>query len=221
MQKICLVLCGAFILAGGEVWSRDGARLPGEIKLANGTVVARAFEDVSEARVRFAQSLEGLVVRGEDVARLVFSPLAAVERIPNRRTGVLLRSGDFVDGEFAGLKDGRITISSVLFGKKEFVVEEEAVAVVLHPVRKRTAAFEGHCADGSVLRVSGLKLAPAGERVDVPAACKFVVPAKTYPLFAVCLNNPLVDSIQAAQLENNLFFCWPAKVCHSKFRAAT
>ena len=75
---------------------------------------------------------------------------------------MLLRSGDFVDGEFAGLKDGRITISSVLFGKKEFVVEEEAVAVVFHPVRKRTAAFEVHCADGSVLRVSGLKLAPPG-----------------------------------------------------------
>ena len=149
-----------------------------QVVLANGTVVARAFAEVSEARVRFAESLEGLAVRGADVARLVFSPLAAVERIPNRRTGVLLRSGDFVDGEFSGLKDGRITISSVLFGKKEFAVEEEAVALVLRPVRKRTAAFEVHCVDGSVLRVSGLKLAPAGAQVDVPAAGKFVVPAK-------------------------------------------
>ena len=57
-------------------------------------------------------------------------------------------------------------------------MEEEAAAVVLRPVRKRTAAFEVHCVDGSVLRVSGLKLAPAGVQVDVPAAGKFVVPAK-------------------------------------------
>ena len=72
MRMICLVLCGAFTLAGGEVWLRDGARLPGEIKLADGAVEV----------------------------------------------------------------------------------------------------------DGSVLRVSGLKLAPSGAQVDVPAACKFVVPAK-------------------------------------------
>ena len=38
MRMICLVLCGAFTLAGGEVWLRDGARLPGEIKLADGAV---------------------------------------------------------------------------------------------------------------------------------------------------------------------------------------
>ena len=38
MRMICLALCGAFTLAGGEVWLRDGARLPGEIKLADGAV---------------------------------------------------------------------------------------------------------------------------------------------------------------------------------------
>ena len=38
MRMICLVLCGAFTLAGGEVWLRDGARLLGEIKLADEAV---------------------------------------------------------------------------------------------------------------------------------------------------------------------------------------
>ena len=38
MRMICLALCGAFTLAAGEVWLRDGARLPGEIKLADGAV---------------------------------------------------------------------------------------------------------------------------------------------------------------------------------------
>jgi hypothetical protein len=58
------------------------------------------------------------------------------------QAGVLLASGEFVEGQFRGLEDGMCLISSVLFGLKRFAVDGEVLSVVLARPSLPSGAFE-------------------------------------------------------------------------------
>ena len=60
-------------------------------------------------------------------------PMELAANITRGRTGVLLSTGDFYEGEFRDIRDGRVTVDSVVFGLRTFPAGE-VLAVVLHDV---------------------------------------------------------------------------------------
>src|SRR6185295_12465741 len=91
---------------------------------------------------------------------------ALAPRLGLGRTGVLLAKGDFVDGDFRSLENGRVSLSSVLFGVRSFDATKEVVAVALRDPYPSSAPFEVRLRDQSVLLPGTIILDPAGARLE-------------------------------------------------------
>jgi hypothetical protein len=82
------------------------------------------------------------------------------ERIVPGRAGVLLSTGDFVDGDFRGLENGRVKVSSVLFGLRSFDAGKEVIAVSLRDPGKLTNAIEVQLRDQTVIQSAAVRVEP-------------------------------------------------------------
>ena len=138
-----------------------GAPPPANLKgvvLRSGSFIAGDADWSDAACVRVGPRGRHAVPRWQ-VARVVFAPLPAdgAEQLVSGRRGVLLRSGDFLDGDVASIGDGRIVVDSVLFGPRH-VPLAQAAAAVLRDVVRRPGTAEVELADGSVLRARSLAI---------------------------------------------------------------
>jgi hypothetical protein len=106
------------------------------IVLRNGSVIGNVRIQSADDRTVHILCADGKPAEfsTSEVARLVLGPVSAqhLARIPPSGTGVLLGKGDFFEGEFESLKDGRVRVNSVVFGPRELIAGVEAVVVVLH-----------------------------------------------------------------------------------------
>ena len=86
-----------------------------------------------------------------------FPPAPSFWRDWPARLGLVLTSGDVVEGEFRTVADGRVSVSSVLFGLRKFNVSEVAAAILAKIPRCRRQGTSKSCAsDGSLLLVDML-----------------------------------------------------------------
>jgi hypothetical protein len=134
---------------------------PAGVLLRNGSFLAgsvqRATETVVEVRTRGNQR----VVSTPTVARLYLQPVREpllMQVSPGRR-GVLLPSGDFVDGLFRRLEAGRLRLSSILFGARTFQVPQDVLAVFIQDLAIQAQPFEVRLCDGSVFCATRVRLA--------------------------------------------------------------
>ncbi|KAF0180147.1 MAG: hypothetical protein FD161_925 [Limisphaerales bacterium] len=139
------------------------APLP-QLRLCDGGVLAGKFLGTDGSVVRWHALGREWRVSLVNVSRLVLDPRggAASARLAGDRPGALLASGDFVDGELVGGTEGRITISSVLFGLKNYSAEGAVLAVHVRDVVEAATEFEVLSADGSRLLASQLELRAEG-----------------------------------------------------------
>ncbi len=86
------------------------------------------------------------------------------------RSGVLLATGEFIEGDCRGIEDGRVTVSSVPLGLVRYDVNSEVLALVL---RKRIATsphlYELKLNDGSIWRGREAVIDRLGVTIREPA----------------------------------------------------
>jgi hypothetical protein len=128
--------------------TRAGSFLAGEIKKADDMQVI-----LERPRGRT------LAVPVSDIARVYLraAPVELAASIGHERSGVLLATGDFYEGDFRGIVDGRIKVDSVVFGMKSFE-NPEVLAVVLHDISETPHLGTVTTSDGSVYLPKTLKL---------------------------------------------------------------
>ncbi len=136
------------------------------IVLRDGTIIADHFRGVDDTAVTLSPEKKGLRVLTRHVARLEFRPLDSAEEFPAGRGGVLLSNGDFVDGEFQCVTNGRVLLGSVLFGRRSLEIGRKVAAVVLREASASPAAFEARTLDGSVWRSRATRVEADGLVVD-------------------------------------------------------
>lgn len=139
------------------IWLRHGSLLAGRVEAA----------DEHTAWLPFAGQ-DKFALPKTRIARIVLQkprrPMPVSTADP--RVGLLLKNGDFLEGEFRSLRGGSVTVQSVLFGQRKFWIENgEVVALLLQPCALTPAPFEVRLVDGSVLRADRLR--PAGQTVRV------------------------------------------------------
>ena len=93
------------------------------------------------------------------------------------RPGVWVNKGDFFDGEFRGVHERQITLSSVLYGLRTFAIDDEVLAVVVQPRQLRPASFELQTSTGATLLASDVKLGDGELRLSESALGEVRVPA--------------------------------------------
>jgi hypothetical protein len=132
-----------------------GGKVPAGIVLRNGTFVACAVEKATQTSLRVSGLFKDNPISTVNVARILCQPLSkSMEaRIIPGRAGVLLAKGDFVDGDFAGVENGHVKVSSILFGIRSYEASKEVLAVVLRDVSAGSAPYEVRLQDSSSLQV--------------------------------------------------------------------
>jgi hypothetical protein len=123
---------------------KGGSELSGDIPSADGRTVV------------YNSPLGLLTVDQRHIERIDFYWITPTleKRLEPGRPGVLLANGEFVEGEFKGLKDGMCTISSVLFGLRRFDTANEVLSIVFsrNPTPPSEPEFEVHTWAGSIWR---------------------------------------------------------------------
>lgn len=101
---------------------RDGRWMDAQITALNDFQVGYRQADGTEASAKLNQ-----------VAAVVLHPMPDTfkEKLAGSRPGVILRSGDFFEGEFSRLELHQATLSSVLFGLKKFNLKTEVSALIV------------------------------------------------------------------------------------------
>ncbi len=131
------------------IWLRGGSLIAGAIQSADKTALHLAFGGQPDFSILNSQ-----------VARVIFHrPRRAswLENV-NSQAGVLLKTGDLLEGEFVKMDRGALTIQSVLFGQRKFSLDNgELVALLLRPMGKAPATFKLRLVSGSVLRINRLR----------------------------------------------------------------
>lgn len=124
-----------------------------------GAFLAGGVRGADDSAVRLTDPPAGFTLTTANTAAIFFQPItpyrASALRAP--RPGVLLVTGDFVEGEFKSLENGRIKLTSVLFGDRSFEAVHEAAAVVLRKPSLPMEQFEVQLRDGSILLSRALR----------------------------------------------------------------
>lgn len=136
-----------------------------QVELQSGSIQLGYIETMDDTAVHFEGRFGRESLSRGGVANIRFQPLPSrVSSLLNAgRPGVLLTSGEFIEGECRGVSGGRVAISSVPLGLVRYDVNSEVVAVVL---RKRSLSaahsYEMKLVNGSVWRGLEVAIDPMG-----------------------------------------------------------
>ncbi len=131
------------------------------LQLQSGSTVMGRPEAADESAVHFRGAPPRDPVSTRLVANILFQwvPHRLAGMVNRGRPGVLLTSGEFVDGEFKGIENGQVRISSVLFGLRSFSMDSELIALVLRKPAAVQNRYEVKTFDGSVWLGTTLEIA--------------------------------------------------------------
>jgi len=127
----------------------------------NGTFMSGAtFASADKTTVQFTRP-GGMPLATEysQLARINLQPLTPgmLAQIPKGLSGVLLTNGDFMEGEIGGIVNGKVTVSSVVFGLSTYQLADDIRAVVFRAPKAVESAYRVQLVDGSVLVARSIK----------------------------------------------------------------
>jgi regulation of enolase protein 1 (concanavalin A-like superfamily) len=139
--------------------------------LRSGSEIPSAIYQADDTTVKFVRvQREELSVSTLNVARIYFQPVTAElgEALTPGRHGVLMKNGDFIDGEFKSLDRDSVKISSLLFGLRSYKLMSSAVAIILRDALPEPPAFELRLQDGSKILAHDARL--RDDRLEIKEA---------------------------------------------------
>jgi len=145
---------------------------PPEIELCSTSVARGPIASMDDALIYFEGTAARVPLARAAAAIFRFRPLSPWVRhlVNSGRRGVLLASGEFVDGECRAIADGAVTLSSVPLGLRQFALGTEVAALVLGERGKvPEAPWEVATNEGSVWRAAQVELEPNNLRLREPA----------------------------------------------------
>jgi hypothetical protein len=111
------------------------------VELESGSTVLGRIRSADQRELRFESVFDPEPVSTRAVSRIMFDWRPPQARIPAGQSGVVLTSGEFVEGGFDSIVENRLAVNSVLFGRRVFDIQDVA-AVVLRPIRSQDAVWE-------------------------------------------------------------------------------
>jgi hypothetical protein len=129
-------------------------------ELVSGSVVESPSLEFDRDGLRFAGVQQRPAVRLAQLARILFQPVPGrlEARLRIGQPGVLLTSGEFIEGDPRELVDGTLVLDSVTAGMQRLDVVNQVVAAVFRPVVRPPASSGVRMQDGSEWRSNELRI---------------------------------------------------------------
>lgn len=142
-----------------------------QVELVGGSIKSGYIDSMDEQFVYFDARYGRELVTRSSISQVRFQPLTSrgARELSVGRRGVLLTSGEFVEGECRSIDQGRLILSSVPLGLLRYDVNSDVVALSLRDRRTSSGGgYEVRMTDGSVWRGRELEIAPLGLRLREP-----------------------------------------------------
>jgi hypothetical protein len=149
-------------------------RFPGAYRvrteLRSGSVVESPGLDFDRARLRFHGVETRPTVFRDQVSRILLQPIPGrlEPRLRIGQPGVLLSTGDFLEGEVRGVEDGWILLDSVLTGLRRLDLVNQVSAMVFRPSSRSRSPYEIRMRDGSLWYAESVAVDGARMRIVEP-----------------------------------------------------
>jgi len=152
-----------------------GPAFPAGVFLLNGTIIAAPIQSANESSIRFQGVLAKQTLPLTKVARIYVKPLTddLAAMLPKGRSGVLLKNGDFIDGDFVAIENGKLKLGTVLFGTRSYDFAKDVVAIVLRGNDPTPWRCSISARDGTVLYGNSISVEPP--RMAMKAATEFSI----------------------------------------------
>jgi hypothetical protein len=129
------------------------------VHLQSGTTISGRIRGATQSELNFMGPLPKSSVALTPISRIDFQwvPYRYSSFLNEARPGILLASGDYIEGEFKGVQDQQAILSSVLVGVRSYDLNQDVLSVVLRPPAQKPFAFEVSTIDGSRWRATDLQ----------------------------------------------------------------
>ena len=131
-------------------WHPADTAIPTEgILTINGSFLAQAATDANRTHITIGKS----PIERKKISTLFMRQLSIFETraLTDKPAGVLLMDGTFTEGKLLRLDNNIVTVSSILFGLKKLKRGQDAVAVIINPVKHIEQKYSISLHDGSHL----------------------------------------------------------------------
>ena len=150
------------------------------VVLRDGSILAGALT-VFDEHIAVSRAAGNIIkIPWSSVAAVVFKPIPtelALQSPPAAWTGVVLNTGDRLEGEIKGVSDDEILLTSVLLGVRRVKWGERPAGVVLAGVTHKSTDWQIQLRDGSRLRLPDLQVEPDRIHGVHPAVGPVEIPA--------------------------------------------
>ena len=122
------------------------------VHLQSGSTVVGRVRGATESEVMFMGPLPRTPLARSAISRIDFQwvPYRYSSFLNTAPPGILLASGDFIEGEFKGVQENNVVMSSVLAGIRAYDLNQDVLCVVLQrPVAPKAYGFQVSTIDGS------------------------------------------------------------------------
>ena len=165
--------------------SQSSDRPMARLVLTSGSVARGHIFYADGASVRYRDYLgpARLPIRRLAYIQFRYVPPTGREHIRQGRPGVVLDNGEFIEGNFRGIEQDELLLSSVPLGLRRFSVLDQVAAVIFHKPAPQLGRFEVRMLNGSVWH--GVDLAIGRNEVLLTDAHAGVVRLPVYELLEV------------------------------------
>jgi hypothetical protein len=145
--------------------------------LNDGSLLQAADVSADQTKIRFQFGDSNITASALSVCRIEFGDIPKrIERdLSSQRRGVLLKSGDFFEGDLSSIDRTQAKLSSVLFGTRT-VPLDRVLAIIIAPPLANSAPFLIRTLDGSAIVAKTLGSAPDILLVNEPRLGLLMVP---------------------------------------------
>jgi hypothetical protein len=142
--------------------------------MRDGIFIAARITSMDDASLFYIRDGKEHRIGINEVSRIAFRPLPSESAdAVSSRSGVLLDSGDFVEGELNSIRDGKARVDNVLFGRKTFDIDPGVVALFLRPPQTRDARAFFTLSDGSIYPAKRFDLEDDDIIIETPRQGEF------------------------------------------------
>lgn len=123
----------------------------------DGSFIAGTVVAVDDTKVTFEHSPREIFLSTVNTSAIFFGrvSLGQINQLRSqKKPGVLLASGGFVEGELKTVADGAVVVDSILFGRKSYALGSDAVGLWLRKPKSSAARFTLRTRDGSIILVT-------------------------------------------------------------------
>lgn len=171
---LCTVTADHVQVTAGEV--PMDASVAG-VRTVGGSFLAGPVRRADDKSIVLSHRGRDLKLSPDAVARITLHPLPIelLAQVGPNRPGVLLTSGDFIDGDLKAFHGNHVTIDSVVFGEKSFNTNE-VLAVLLRDVVETPHTPKVRTRDGSVYAPRTVSIKDGRLQLDDDTAGTLLLP---------------------------------------------